>query len=120
MHGHPGRNIPADLHIEHSNGLIKEAIRNLGTYKTEKAITRIGRAIGSIAPVLQQFDQESALASTSGAHQMARFEKDRSIIIFELIKYGVFNTVSGRKQCISHPTSCPSHKRKDQSIDMDS
>ena len=38
------------------NRLVKEAIRNLGANKTENAITRIGRAIGTIAPVLQQFD----------------------------------------------------------------
>ena len=34
VHGHPGRNIPADLHMEHLNRLVKEAIRNLGANKT--------------------------------------------------------------------------------------
>ena len=97
VHGHPGRNIPADLHMEHLNRLVKEAIRNLGANKTEKAITRIGRAIGSIAPVLQQFGQKNALAPTSGAHRMVRFEKYRNIIVRERVKYGVFDTVSGRK-----------------------
>ena len=104
VHGCPGKNIPADLHMEHLNRLVKEAIRNLGANKTENTITRIGRAIGTIAPVLQQFDQENEVASTSGAHRMASFEKDRNIIVGELVKSDVFNTVPGRKHnAFPHP-----------------
>ena len=66
--------------------LVKEAIRNLGANKTKNAITLIGRAIGTIAPVLQQFDQENEVASTSGAHRMASLKKDRNIIVGELVK----------------------------------
>ena len=29
VHGHPGKNIPADLHMEHLNRFVKEAIRTL-------------------------------------------------------------------------------------------
>ena len=97
MHGCPGKNIPADLHMEHLNRLIKEAIRNLGANKTENAITRIGRAIGTIAPVLQKYDKENEIASISETHRMASFEKDINIIVCELIKSAVFNTVPGRK-----------------------
>jgi hypothetical protein len=28
VYGHPGKSIPADLHMEHLNRLVKEAIRN--------------------------------------------------------------------------------------------
>ena len=90
VQGCPRKNIPADLHMEHLNRLVKEAIRNLGANKTENVITGIGRVIGTIAPVLQQFDQENEVASTSGAHCMASFEKDRNIIVGELVKSDVF------------------------------
>ena len=97
VHGRPGENIPADLHMEHLNRLVKEAIKNLGSNKTEHAIMRIGRAIGTLAPVLQQFDQENQVRSVSGAHQRASYDKDRNIIVCELLKSEVFITTPGRK-----------------------
>ena len=39
VHGRPGKNIPADLHMEHLSRLAKEAIKNLGANKTDNAIT---------------------------------------------------------------------------------
>lgn len=33
-HGKPGMNIPADLHMEHLNRVVKEAIRGLGSNQT--------------------------------------------------------------------------------------
>ena len=97
VHGHPGKNIPADLHMEHLNRLVKEAIKNLGANKTEKTISRIGRAIGTIAPVLYQFDHENNVTTQLGAHHIASSEKDRNIIVSELLRAKVFSTVPGRK-----------------------
>ena len=49
----PGRNIPLDLHMEHSNRLAKSAMRNLGSNKTrEKSIARVGRSLGTLVPLL--------------------------------------------------------------------
>ena len=48
-HGLPGKNIAGDLYMEHLNRLAKDAIRNLGANKTERAIERVGKAIGTIA-----------------------------------------------------------------------
>ena len=45
IHRLPGSNIPADLFMEHLNRLCKEAIKNLGSNKTEKAIQQVGKVI---------------------------------------------------------------------------
>ena len=115
VHGHPGKNIPADLHMEHLNRLIKEAIRNLGANKTKNAIARIGRAIGTIAPVLQHFDQENSVTSISGAHRIASFEKDRNIVVSELVKSEVFSTVPNRKHnTFPHPRHVLHARKRDE------
>ena len=108
VHGRPGKNIPADLHMEHLNRIAKEAIKNLGANKTEKAIARVGRALGTIAPVLRQFDEENAVTAPSGAHQRASTEKDRNAIVGELVHSKIFDTVPGRKHStFPHPQIPP-------------
>lgn len=104
VHGHPGKNIPLDLHMEHLNRIAKDAVKNLGANKTEKAIAQIGRAIGTIAPTLQQFDSITGVNKLSGTHHMASAEKDRNIIVGELLQSKVFNTIPGRKhRSFPHP-----------------
>jgi hypothetical protein len=39
--------------MEHLNRLVKDAVRNLSANKNEVAISRVGRAIETIAPVLR-------------------------------------------------------------------
>lgn len=99
LHGRPGKNIPGDLHMEHLNRLAKEAIKNLGANKTEKGSIRVGKAIGTIGPVLQQFDNVSTVSLSSGAHRRASIDKDRNIVINELMKKKVFQTILQRKHC---------------------
>lgn len=41
--GVPGSNIPPDLHQEHLNRLVKDAVRGLHSNKSEKAITKVGK-----------------------------------------------------------------------------
>ena len=48
VHGRTGKNIAADLHLNH---VVKEC---LGANKTEGAI--VGKALGTVVPVLDQFD----------------------------------------------------------------
>ena len=57
-HASPGHNIPEDLHQEHLNRVIKDAIRDLGANKTEVAKVRAGKALGTLDPVLRKFDAE--------------------------------------------------------------
>ena len=51
-HGHAGHNISCDLHMEHLNKLAKVAVDGLGANKTEKAIQRVGKAIGTMAGMI--------------------------------------------------------------------
>lgn len=91
VHGLPGRNIAGDLYMEHLNRVGKEAV---GANKTDKAIERVGKALGTIAP---NVDEENGVAAVSGAHHRA---KDRNIIIAELLKVDAFVVHVGR----NHPT----------------
>lgn len=100
VHGYPGKNIPADLHMEHLNRLVKDAVKGLGANKTESAISRVGRAIGTIAPVLSKFDKENLLVTPTGIHHTASFETDVKVIVHELCNKNVFGSVSGRR----HPS----------------
>lgn len=97
VHGYPGKNIPADLHMEHLNRLLKDAVRGLGSNKTESAISRVGRAIGTIAPVLSKFDNENLLVTPTGTHHIASYERDQNVIVSELCTTNVFGYVSGRR-----------------------
>lgn len=90
VHGIPGHNIPKDLHMEHLNRLVKESIRSLQANKTKKSISRVGRALGTIAPVLANFDQSNAVTSYSGMHKEANINKDKAILLNELLKDKVF------------------------------
>ncbi len=63
----PGRNIPEDLHQEHLNRVCKYAVRGLHANKT--AIDRVGKALGTLSPVLDQFDDQNKVKKTSGASQ---------------------------------------------------
>ena len=58
-HSLPGGNIPEDLHQEHLNSVVKDFIRGLGANKTEDAIMRIGKALGTLFPVIENFDEEN-------------------------------------------------------------
>lgn len=100
VHGYPGKNIPNDLHCEHLNRLCKTAIKSLGVNKTETCITRIGRALGTISPLLDNFDQDNCVGQRSTVHRAAASDKDRSIIIADLQKASVFSEIPRR----AHPS----------------
>ena len=56
VHGRPGKNIPAEFHMEHLNQECKEGISGLGTNITENSIQRVGKCIGRVHSTLQQYD----------------------------------------------------------------
>ena len=70
VHCHPGNNIPVNFYTEQLNRLVKEAIKNLGANKTEKATSRIGRAIENIGPVLYQVHHENNVTTLLGAYHI--------------------------------------------------
>lgn len=96
-HGHAGHNISCDLHMEHLNKLAKVAVEGLGANKTEKAIQRVGKAIGTMAGMIDTFDAMNNVPSVSGAHSKKSSEKDLKKIVSQLVKSSVFDIWPGRK-----------------------
>ena len=112
VHGIRGRNIPSDLHMEHLNRTIKTAMKGLGSNKTDQAICRIGRALGTLAPVLDQFDMDNNVPATTGGHKRSNSQKDVYVIVEELRKAKVFAHIPSRKHNIPTPTKCIAWERK--------
>lgn len=90
VHGRPGKNIPVDLHMEHLNKVAKNGIRYLGQNKSEKAITRLGQAIGVLAPVVEKFDEENTVAHSTSRQKPPKAQKDIEVVVNELIKVNCF------------------------------
>ena len=90
VHGIHGHNIPIDLHMEHLNRLVKESIRDLGANKTQRSLERVGRALGTVSPVLTNFDKDNEVTSKSSINKEASICKDTNMLISELLKYEVF------------------------------
>ena len=68
VHGLPGRNTPSDLHYEHLNCICKTAVKGLGPNKTKKNITKIGKAVGTVSTILNQYDEDNGVGSCSLSH----------------------------------------------------
>ena len=94
--GGTGHNIPADLHNEHLNKVCKNSVKALGSNKTKKGITRTGKALGTITPILKMFDNINNVPMSSGNHSSASTNKDRDTIISDLLKYELFQPHTGR------------------------
>ena len=94
--GLPGGNIPTDLHMEHLNRLAKEAIGRLGSNKTKEAITCVGKVLGTLSPLLDQFDKENHVPEHHGSHRPTQFNKDCNIVVRHLKQSCVFTIVRGR------------------------
>ena len=97
VHGRPERNIPLDVHMEHLNRLAKDAIKNLGSNKTVGAVARVGRCIGTLSHVLDQFDREIMLDSRSSKYKKPRATKDIAIAVEELLSSQAFSIQEGRR-----------------------
>lgn len=98
LRGLPGRNIPLDLHMEHLNRMAKDAMRNLGSNKTRMAsISRVGRALGTLAPVLDQFDTDNCVQTSSSRYKKPAATADISLTVEELMASHSFSIERGRK-----------------------
>ena len=95
-HGLLGHNISCDLHMEHLNRQAKIAIDGLGANKSQKAIQRIGKAIGTLTGTLDKFDTANNVPDVSGHHSVRSSEKDLCRVINQLVKSEVFDTKPGR------------------------
>lgn len=102
-HGVRGRNIPCDLHLEHMNRLCKEAVYGLQANKTPDAIVRVGKSLGTLKDVIEQFDEDNSVPLPSGAHSAPIMKKDRDIILQELLCSAVFSAGTAARNHASFP-----------------
>ena len=71
-----GRNIPLDLHLEHLNRLCNTTTGHLCVNKTEDAIVRCSKALGTVHSVLDMFDRNNSVHDPNGSHNRLSYEKD--------------------------------------------
>ena len=96
--GRPGRNVPMDLHMEHINKHCKQAMGSLGSNIGEKSVGRIGKSIGELMKVTQQFDSDNNIHEDIGRHPKRTVEMDMNKLLLELHTGSkVFEHVPGRK-----------------------
>ena len=80
--------MPVDLHMEHLNKIAKGAISFLGSNKSEKAVTRIGHSVGTLSPLLDNFDEDNQVQDTSSTstQKRPRTHLDIEVVVNELLK----------------------------------
>ena len=83
-HGRPGKNIPCDLHIEHLNREAKNLISGLGSNITDESVKRVGKSLGEVVSILQQFDQTSGIKQPSSRLSKRSCEKDMTLLLKQL------------------------------------
>lgn len=101
-----GRNIPADLHLEHLNRILKGTVEGLGSNKSKEGIVRCSKALGVVHATLKKYDEDNNISLSSGAHGRPEYKKELQTIIKELQENKVFNVIPGRKHAsFSKPVS---------------
>lgn len=95
-HGRMGKNISCDLHMEHLNRVVKTSIAAMGSNVTDKSVLRAGKCLKKHVAIENQFDRENGVPQLSGKHSRKSSDKDRTMIIEQLVSASVFKTVHGR------------------------
>lgn len=96
VHGRPGKNIAADLHMEHLNRECKEALSGLGANITDHAVHRVGLCIGRMVTVLKHYDEVNDVGTVSGAHTCRSTKVDLEKMLKQLTDVKVFDVHPGR------------------------
>jgi len=71
-------------------------IKGLGVNKTEEAIVRSSKALGTLHNMLSQFDKENHLANISEVRCPPSCHRELHTIIKELTTHQVFESIDGR------------------------
>lgn len=96
------------------NRLCKEAVYGLQANKTSVSIVRVGKSLGTLSDVIEQFDEDNDTEVPSGAHSIPSANKDRDMILRELLNSAVFSPGMAR-----HHTSFPHVKVWMKSFDSE-
>ena len=96
VHGRLGKNIPADLHMEHLNRECKEAIIGLGANITDNSIQRVGKCIDRVHSTLEQYNTVNSVKQESGHHTAHSTTCDRDQLLKQLQEASIFDHRPGR------------------------
>ena len=96
-HGQAGKNISNDLHCEYLNKSVKTSIALLQANKTTKSMQRVARALGTVHPVLHNFDEDNHVADTCTSHKEAKSMQDLKSLLKCLNNASVFTEIPERK-----------------------
>ena len=95
--GGKGKNVPADLHMEHLNRACKTAIAGLEANVSEKSVDRAAKCLRTTMEVCTNFDEISDVPAQSGKHSQASSTEDIRVMVEELHKKSrVFTEIQGR------------------------
>lgn len=72
-------------------------MHGLGANQTERAMTRVGKALGTLYPLLSQFDRDNEVHEYSACRSIPSAEKDRDMIINQLQKSRSLSNLPSRK-----------------------
>ena len=78
--------------MEHLNREAKAAVDGLGAMKSQKAIQRTGKVIGTLTSTLDKIYAGNNVPQVSGHHSVRSSETDLCRVINELVKSKVFDT----------------------------
>ena len=82
--------------MEHLNRACKDSMCGLGANKTPAAMQRIGKCIGVLKAVSDNYDEQSEVGKNKGYHTVAPDGKDKELILKELHLHKVFSPLPGR------------------------
>ncbi len=80
--------------MEHLNHIAKGAIHNLKSNKTIRSISRVGRAIGTLSPLMEMFDEENSVPSIYSKYRKPSAENDVCTTVEQLTLFPSGATVA--------------------------
>lgn len=91
------KNVSCDLHMEHLNRECKESLSGLGSNITDHSVERVGKCIGRLIPIVQQFDTVNGIPSQCSHHSNRSRKGDIEKIVKQLTETSrVFSRQTGR------------------------
>ena len=94
---------------------VKIAIQNLGPNKTEAGITKVGKILRVLVPLLHKFDLENGVSKVSGHHSKPGEDKVIRIILENLSSS--LDVIPNREYRSFHNPTNPLHARSSQDIE---
>ena len=114
--GVQGRNVCADLHMEHLNRELKKGISALGSGKTQDTIIRLGKALGTVSPILCQFDEIGGIKHHNTRHKLSSMKQHLIEVVNTISNYKVLTYKQGRRYSSFPAPKSLLHKKQENEL----